>query len=455
VLSVYAGIESLRRKQLPAKLTMKRDVDVIQVTSWLQFDYMVRAVARNNNTDHTLPTPVEIIEEYWSEQIWYSIFAYYFEGSKRLEATTHEAHRAAVNFFQSEDVVSSGREAVVAAKKLYADTRRCILDHLEKEEKELIILFDNIEEYPVENQIFRSVVAGLLRCLSRFATKNPRVAVVFCFPEEVAGQVRQWSSNLLKDFRKAATLRWRPGDLLQIAAHRFRLFIREHDKSFYEVIEKYDFSRREDLRELYRQLMPTHVTNGLGHQEDSVAYLIRHTQLLPRHLILMLNSIAVRSHERTGGYRNFDAEQVVVGIRESEKNIADNILSPWRQVHNKLLMQVERNFADLPPIFSYGDFQKNTRRFAKQLDLEPHDILSTLFQIGIVGRISESTSTQATYAYGHFYFTTDDHTAFPTNATYCMHPIFSRYFGSNRDASADKRVVYPAVAEGISLGELL
>jgi len=173
----------------------------------------------------------------------------------------------------------------------------------------------------------------------------------------------------------------------------------------------------------------------------------------------MLNSIAVRSHERTGGYRNFDAEQIVIGIRESEKNIAENILGPWRHLHNELLTQVERNFADLPPIFSYGDFQKVAKRFAKQLDLEPYVILTILFQIGIVGRVSgtsnrSSHKEHSVYAYGDFYFTTDDHNVFPTNAQYCLHPIFSRYFGSAREGSQDPRVVYPAVAGGISLNEL-
>jgi len=258
VLSVYAGIESLRRKQLPSKLAVKHDVDVIQITSWRQFHDMVRTVARSVPPDSDLAPPVEIVEEYWSEQIWFNIFGHYFDESTRSPMVVNDAHQAAVNF------VSSGREASAAAKKLYSETRAQILNYLENTKKELIILFDNIEEYPVENMVFRSVVAGLLRCLSRFSTMNPRATVVFCFPEEVANEVRQWSSNLLKDFRRSATLRWRPGDLLQIAAHRFRLFIREHDPSFYAVLEEYDFSRREDLRNLYRQLMPTHVVNGLA-----------------------------------------------------------------------------------------------------------------------------------------------------------------------------------------------
>jgi hypothetical protein len=224
------------------------------------------------------------------------------------------------------------------------------------------------------------------------------------------------------------------------------------------VIENYDLFKREDLQNLYRQIMPVHIVNGLGQQEDAVGYLLRHTQLLPRHLILMLNSIAVRSHERTGGYRNFDAEQIVIGIRESEKNIAENILAPWRQMHNELLTHVERNFADLPPIFSYGDFQKIARRFSKQVGHDAYDILSILFQIGVVGRIGAGPKARhgehSVYAYGDFFFTTDDHSAFPTNARYCLHPIFSRYFGSTRDSGSDDRVVYPAVAGGILLSEV-
>ena len=48
------------------------------------------------------------------------------------------------------------------------------------------------------------------------------------------------------------------------------------------------------------------MTGGLGVEEDTVAYLLRHTQLLPRHLIEILNNVftaPVPDSQPVGGHR--------------------------------------------------------------------------------------------------------------------------------------------------------
>jgi hypothetical protein len=132
VLSVYAGIESLRRKQLPSKLAVKHDVDVIQITSWRQFHEMVRTVAATAPPNAELAPPVEVVEEYWREQLWYEVFSHYFDESARLPSVANEAHSAAVHFFNSERIVTNARAAIQTAHKLFDETRNQILAYLEK-----------------------------------------------------------------------------------------------------------------------------------------------------------------------------------------------------------------------------------------------------------------------------------------------------------------------------------
>jgi hypothetical protein len=48
-------------------------------------------------------------------------------------------------------------------------------------------------------------------------------------------------------------------------------------------------------------LLPSHVRGRLGTEEPVLAYMLRHTQLLPRHLIDIFNGTLCQSTNRTNG----------------------------------------------------------------------------------------------------------------------------------------------------------
>src|SRR5262249_39965195 len=138
------------------------------------------------------------------------------------------------------------------------------------------------------------------------------------------------------------------------------------------------------------------------------------------------------------------AKAVRDGVAHSQTLIANNILNPFTRVYPKLLAACRKLLPELNPICDYSDLQKLERRFKHLTEDDIGAIWSTLFHIGIVGRVLRFGEGQASrYCYGEFHFNIDGAFGMPTNCKYCLHPVFSRFYGLVR-RDGDERVVYPA-----------
>src|SRR5690349_4386584 len=89
-----------------------------------------------------------------------------------------------------------------------------------------------------------------------------------------------------KDFANSQILHWSSMELLELAAVRFATFLRRRNVALYErLIDHMNFHDRRAIREFWLRFVPPHVISQTGLQEDTLAYIMRHTQLLPRHII--------------------------------------------------------------------------------------------------------------------------------------------------------------------------
>jgi hypothetical protein len=461
VLSVYNAIDNGRSRDSAFRFlrNKKTDLDCFSIVAWDHFHDMVRTVANNLVYAGDLAPPVEKIEQFWHDKIWDEIFKYYFRVSNQPDFSDAEFNRAMRNYFNAEGLSHNRPDAISRAQAVFDEARTRVLQYLALNKKECCVLFDNMEEYPIQNSVFKSVVAGLLRCLGRFSTLNKGIFIIFCLPEEISPFVMTSSSNVLKDFNRSVYIRWRPGHLLQIAAYRFRLFLELRDPAFYEQLAELDFSKRDHLQKFYKALMPASVTNAMGASEDPISYIIRHTQLIPRHIIMILNSIAQRAYGRTGGYRDFAEADIIEGVRDCERLVAQNVLAPWTVIYPDLLGHLSKNLADLSPIFSFGEFERVARRFVKHLEWDSHDLMQAVYQMGVLGKVDETSSRFTSGSYkdvyinAHFGFTSGSPEGFPSNSRYCLHPLFSRHYGLVRREKADPRAVYFSGIEEVRLNE--
>ncbi|MDN3920122.1 P-loop ATPase, Sll1717 family [Roseateles violae] len=426
----------------------RRQDFVISVLTWQHFNKIVLSVGRKFSVDEVLGEiiPVEHFIELWYEMLWDEIIQHFYnlahyEDSRVLLAPV-DAYVNAAGPFEG-----NPRDE---ARRSFEASRRAVLAYLESRGVNLYFLFDSMDNYPVRKPTFSKIFTGLFQALTRVSDDSPRIHVTFCVPEEVEDFMTASSTNLMKDFASSFRIKWKPIDLLRVVAHRLRLSARLHDPALYAMSSEFDFAQREHIHQFFDAVLPAEITNGQGTQENTLAYIIRHTQLLPRHIIDIFNRTISSHYRQAKSFTGVSQEAVREGVRDSQRLISAQILHPYEQLYPKLLSACRSILPDLDPICSFAVLRKNQGRFQRKIEDDIGSVWDTLFRMGVLGRSIAQTGAHAhhvdmndRYCYGQFHFNIEGAFGLATDGEYCFHPVFSRAFGMVRRTD-DKRVVYPA-----------
>ncbi len=429
--------------------TPSRDY-VIDVYSWEHFHQIVRNVNRLLKNDDVIDEliPSEYFAELWYQTLWGEIIEHFYN----YHSFDDECRRLLepVEKYVNADGAFEGA-AHVQALNLFLAAKASVLDFLTKRRSQLYFLFDSMENYPVRNPTFLKIIGGLFQGLSKISDESSHITVSFCIPEEIENFFASSSANLMKDFASFYRIRWNPVDLVRVVAHRLRLSASVHDRLLFQELEKLDFAKRDDLHFLFNLILPKAVTNARGTVEDPLAYIIRHTQLLPRHILAIFNAALSHHYRLTKTFRGLTEKAIRDGITSVEKLIAKQILMPYEQIYPKLLAQCTKILPDLTPICDYNALRKVEGRFDRVIEDDVGGVWHTLFEIGILGRSTSHSGADShegahddRYCYGQFHYNIDGAFSLPTHGEFCFHPVFTRAFGIVRRDTNDQRVVYPA-----------
>ena len=146
-------------------------------------------------------------------------------------------------------------------------------------------------------------------------------------------RLRDLTANPEKDFLDYLVIRWTAAELMTIAGNRLRRYLdlyHQDDLPGLGLPRQHDERDHQMAEATLRALLPWGgMRTGLGCDEDPVAYVMRHTQLLPRHLIQILNEILARAARHRRGVPVATPQDVLEGVREAELRIVDGILSSY------------------------------------------------------------------------------------------------------------------------------
>jgi hypothetical protein len=293
-----------------------------------------------------------------------------------------------------------------------------------------IIVMDNLEDLHERLHDLREVLAGLFGCIGRIIEENSEgrpFGVHICLPSELFETIHEISANPEKDFRgNYLTIYWTARELLHLAGTRLRLYLQTHHRDELRALEYRAPAARDDVVALLRAVLPPTLMNGLGRPEDPVAYLLRHTQLLPRHLIELLNRVfTARAGDSTPWAVTPDA--VRRGTRVAEDMIVRGILSAHRESFPTARKALGRLSDRLGICFRAQDLHKvyNREGIRKITGLEFGEFLQMLFDLGVLGVKVDQT---ARYNKADFQYTFDS-LLNPEEDTdeLCVHPLFTRF----------------------------
>ncbi|UVS78784.1 P-loop ATPase, Sll1717 family [Actinokineospora sp. UTMC 2448] len=317
-------------------------------------------------------------------------------------------------------------------KARFADARAAMRDLLTDRGQPLVIVMDNLEELHLRLRELTPVLAGLFRAVGGIMARSPSdrpYGVQICLPSELFDQIHRIAAAADKDMQGGyLKIYWSARELLRLAGTRLHLFLRTRHPDEYDRLAR--AADRVDEPEpdiaLLRAALPTNFRSGLGIPEDPVAYLLRHTQLLPRHLIHILNSVFSR-HDRGSTPWQVTPAAILAGTRHAEHLLVTSILAAYQASYPLAGEALRRLTGRLDICFPACELHKvyNRQGIRKVSGMDFDEFLSMLFSLGVLGIRFGQTGR---YNKAHFQYTFDyELGAQEEHDHLCVHPLFTRY----------------------------
>jgi hypothetical protein len=330
---------------------------------------------------------------------------------------------------------------------------------LDRARKRVVVLIDN-EEYVFqmngdEDERARSArrvaIQGLLYLCGHFNDGSGAIQVRYCIPAEQYYLFKDISGTASsKDFSRIHMLHWTVGELLSMIAHRYLLHLHvwRHESPAlgrsYEELVTHPIYSREGAIALMRTVLPKTIQNSRGKDEDTLVYVLRHFQVLPRQLVALFNNMLAQEIRRGGDLRRLGSETVLNSVRSQETQIADEVISAYDPIYPEAKDVRRKVLPNMPVVFDYSDIRRfydspdfehtgktvllEAKAKGKSVDVSPSRFERCLIETGIVGRL---TSPAANQVAGPKYLNAEFEYSFPGTLDLSMqdklaiHPIFS------------------------------
>lgn len=312
------------------------------------------------------------------------------------------------------------------------------------------LLIDNQENYDLRMEE-QKILAGLCRATGILINSHQQTILVkFCWPAEIFMELSKTVFTADKDFHVRQYLHWNAEDLMHIAAHRMRVFLAIYHPEEYNNIKDMRLHERPVLRQFWQRYLPRTITNNFDLEEDSFIYILRHTQMLPRQLLQILNDIARKCSSWPCKDEKELEAAVIGGVMDAEEHNKEGALTLFRSVYTEIDNVLDLTLTRLPPTFSYGDLQRVWNETARPImhkmqRSEFWEFWRLLLSAGCVGLVDRDGTTDR-YTIGQFEFNVAHTLKISEKDQLCIHPMFSRIYNVKRP-SDDRRAILPRGAE--------
>lgn len=330
----------------------------------------------------------------------------------------------------------------------FADARECAEKYLRRINGVLIVI-DTLERYSIRNRRTEIIVSSLIWTTLIFSQKHYPFIQIKCFVRSEVFNLITLSSlpNPAKTFAHTVYLKWTTKDLIQLIKKRLELFsykTRNYEKLNENIISQ---ENQDEKYDIWNKFFPVEVDNPLfGLKESSIVYILRHTQLEPRHIILSLNAIArVSVEENTFPF--FTEKNLKLGVQQSSVMLARELINAYEDIYPNIgsIMSV---FAGSPNVFK-GNYLDKLAPRSKKLwsDTMPYDRIlfqKMLCELGLIGKVVQITNR---YMESIFEYGLNDHLLIDSKDECVIHPMFYEKLNIN---ILSKNMIYPRSIDAVN-----
>jgi len=329
-----------------------------------------------------------------------------------------------------------------ADKISLADAKAEVLKDLETADKKFAILMDSLDDFQLDIAAVSRSLQGLLKIVGSMNKPRDRVDIRFCLPSELYQRFVKLSSNPNKDFRRALKLQWNATELVLIGAQRLMFYLALNYPEFYKNFVHLDLTKRADALTFFSAALPEKITNQVGYSEETMSYILRHTQLLPRHFLMLLNAI-FKNPGLTSRLTPFPVseERILNGVRQMEDFMVREIFVAFNLIYPTAEETCRRCLPELGHKFTMGDLHRVFTRYGKAVFGNDNlfDFQRMLLEIGAIGRVIPGNE-RGLYIKGNFEYTVSHELSISQEDELCVHPLFSGIYNSG---GKQERPVYP------------
>ena len=409
--------------------------------------------------EYSTELAIQKLVEVWDYLIWQLIF--------KKCSHMHPAIKKAVVFADEEHSSSAVIKLLlkgIGEKMGIAETGKEIIDYVAKynrnknsteakeqilkmaEKKAFFIVIDSREQCSVKNIYEMWITAALVQFASEFNTELAynNIHIKVCIADEIFPYLKEeYITNTLKYVRDVLYMQWRPKDLIRLICWRFFKYLKinkliEHNE------EDIEWNSYDDInKKIWLPYFGEFIINRRGVKEKTFPYLLRHTHLRPRQLILVCNKMAAIAADQDS-FPYFSEEIIKQAIIESEIDLADELINSYANIYpnaGDIISALE----GMPIEFNGNELHKVGQRTASQWTekFSKMEFSKLVIEMGIVGRKRGVTDPATSIIRADFEYTIIDRLFVNEKDTCVIHPLFYSKLNINKGNAAKNTCVYP------------
>lgn len=424
----------------------------IDVDEPVAFEQVLQDIASTATQSREVAIPR--IAKVWNFVIWSIIFRELKDRDPRIRAACifgdkngklssfiRHALKSLLNrLLKTENDLWEELEDILADDRIQAG-QKAVLDLTRK--KPVILSIDTLENYAVNDVAMMRAIAALIQFGSDFNRDYGMHGLhlkLFLMDEVFPYLKEEMVLNPLKSIRNVVYLYWRPKDLMRLISWRFYNYLQATGK-LDPASKAIDWDSHADvLEKLWYPYFGKSLRNHQDLPELTFPYLLRHTQMRPRQLIVLANAIANQALAAES-FPYFRPQDVVNAIYQGQNDLAEEVFNSYSSVYPKVGRIVEA-LSGLPMIFKGNELDKRAPLTASEWpsgEYSPLSFRQLVAELGIVGRVRH-LDEKAGYAEADFEYSMEGRLPLLVTDMCVIHPMFYRKLNINLNR---KLRVYP------------
>lgn len=427
-----------------------RNAHSIDVNEPHVYSHILQGIADRNFVSTDLA--VSEVAKIWDYLVWTLIFSEYRDRDPQIKAADvmirkgnashfiHDVLAGLIKKYVDESGRLSDEISDLLTSPMFVGARQRVLEITTREP--VIVAIDTFERYDLYNTAMMVVTASLIQCANHFnIAYAPRGIHLKAFVSaEIFPHIQEnIITNPTKFIRDPVYLLWRPKDLMRLIAWRFYKYLEENGHRF--PFDSVDWNDHRDIRrKLWDPFFGAQVRNLCGRDEQSLPYVLRHTQMRPRQMVILCNRIA-RHAKQNGKFPYFKDISISRAIGSIESELAGEVLNSYNLIYPGV-SDIVMALSAAPAIFpgNYLDqVAKRTSGAWPRGSYSANGFRRLVTELGIVGRIRRKNEKSGIVE-ADFEYNMNDRLVLSSDDECAIHPMFYSKLQIKRES---KYIVYP------------